>query len=106
MTPRSEAPKLVNGAGLVLGVLADHLTSPDPGPLTARDIAARLGVTERAVQLATSALLAAGVIDVTRVGRHNLWAIRDGWQPAARALASFIRSQAPADAADGEGSDE
>jgi hypothetical protein len=42
-----------------------------------KDVAARIGVTERAVQRIVAELAAAGVLAVERVGRRNAYEVRD-----------------------------
>lgn len=73
-TPAVEAPVSAGWTFLtnhthVLVCLAD-----DPG-LRLRDIAARVGVTERAVQRIVAELEAGGVLTRTREGRRNRYAI-------------------------------
>jgi len=40
-----------------------------------RDVATRVGITERAVQLIISDLIQAGFVEVTRVGRRNSYTV-------------------------------
>ncbi|HYP45613.1 MAG TPA: hypothetical protein VEQ66_10530 [Propionibacteriaceae bacterium] len=53
-------------------VLVQLASSPDD---TMRDIALRVGITERAVQLIVRDLASAGYIDIQRVGRRNHYRI-------------------------------
>lgn len=48
--------------------------------LRIRDLAQRVGITERAVQRIVSELAAAGVLEVARVGRRNIYRV-DPSQP-------------------------
>lgn len=45
-----------------------------------RDVAARIGITERAVQQIVADLEAAGVISRSRVGRRNRYVVRRGME--------------------------
>jgi len=46
--------------------------------LTMREVAARVGITERAIQRIVAALAAAGYVSVKRVGRRNEYVVNRG----------------------------
>ncbi|GDY12570.1 hypothetical protein LBMAG53_14480 [Planctomycetota bacterium] len=47
------------------------------GDLRMRDLAARIGITERAVQMIVADLVAAGYLQVSKDGRRNHYAVND-----------------------------
>jgi DNA-binding IclR family transcriptional regulator len=70
--PRSDGPGwtfLTNHMHVLLCLCRDPAT-------TLREVAALVGITERMVQKIVAELVAAGFVDVTRVGRRNSYSIR------------------------------
>jgi predicted transcriptional regulator len=62
--------KFLTNHGLTLLCIAD-----DPG-LRLRDIAERIGITERAAQRIVSALIKSGYVESERVGRRNSYEVK------------------------------
>ena len=62
---------------------ATLLCLADDSRMRMRDIAARLGITERAVQRIIADLVDAGYVESRRVGRRNLYEV-DGEKPFRR----------------------
>jgi DNA-binding MarR family transcriptional regulator len=62
--------KFLTNHGLALLCIA-----ADPG-VRLRDIAARIGITERAAHRIVSGLVESGYVDRTRAGRRNLYEVR------------------------------
>ena len=62
---------LTNHAQVLLCLAADPR-------LTMREVSARVGITERAVQRIVSELEATGYVTITRVGRRNEYAVNRG----------------------------
>jgi DNA-binding MarR family transcriptional regulator len=62
--------KFLTNHGLILLCIAD-----DPG-LRLRDIADRVGITERAAQRIVSALIKSGYVESERIGRRNAYEVR------------------------------
>ena len=76
-TPSKSAPEAHRGWTFLTNHGHVLLCLAREEPLTARELAARIGITERAVQRILSELEAAGVVERERIGRRNRYVIRE-----------------------------